>query len=142
MALSDSIIYALQEAADALEERMGPIVADAGLTLPQFNLLYHVIESGPARVSDLARYRRCVKSNVSNLVRTMEARNLVEILAAPGDGRARLVAATAAGRKRFLKARRAAARMDKKLHRALGSSDGRLLARLSLSAAEFFDDER
>ena len=141
MKSSIALLYALQEAADALEERMAPIVSDADLTLPQFNLLYYVVEEGPMRLGQLARYRRCVKSNVSNLVRAMVAQKLVQVRSAPDDGRARIVHASAEGRARFLKARRAAARLNRKLLQALGERDSASATRLSLAAARALDSQ-
>ena len=140
MKSSIALLYALQEAADALEERMAPIVSDAALTVPQFSLLYYIVEEGPTRLGELARYRRCVKSNVSNLVRAMVAQGLVEVRAAPDDGRARLVHASAEGRARFFKARRAAARLNQQLVQELGERSASNVARLCLAAARALDD--
>lgn len=139
--MSDSIelLYALQEAADALDAKMTAIVSKADLTVSQFNLLFYIVEQGSLRQTQLARYRRCLKSNVSNLVRAMETQGLVQVLVAPDDGRARLVAPTAEGRKRYLKARRAATRLQQELTQRLGQSKTELLTRLSMSAAQAID---
>lgn len=139
--MSDSIelLYALQEAADALDAKMTAIVSKADLTVSQFNLLFYIVEQGSLRQTQLARYRRCLKSNVSNLVRAMETQGLVQVLVAPDDGRARLVAPTAEGRKRYLKARRAATRLQQELTQCLGQSKTELLTRLSMSAAQAID---
>lgn len=118
---------------------MAPIVSDAALTLPQFSLLYYVVEEGPMRLGELARYRRCVKSNVSNLVRTMVEQGLVEVRPAPDDRRARLVHPSAEGRSRFLKARRAAARLNRQLRQALGERNAASATRLALAAARALD---
>ncbi|MEL6339760.1 MAG: MarR family winged helix-turn-helix transcriptional regulator [Myxococcota bacterium] len=136
---SIALLYALQEAADALEAKMAAIVSEVDLTVSQFNLLFYVVEQGPLRQTQLARYRRCLKSNVSNLVRAMEIQGLVDVQAAPDDRRARLVAPTAEGRKRYLKARRSATRLQKELTEHLGRSKSELLTHLSMSAARAID---
>ena len=140
--LSTSLVYALQEAADALEEQLTPLVAKAGLTLPQFSLLFYVIEEGPMRLGELARKERCVKSNVSNLVRKMEAQDLVMLRSDEGDRRARLIAATREGRARYASARRAVQQTENTLRRALGEEASSTLARLSLAAAGVLDESR
>ncbi|MEM9195582.1 MAG: MarR family transcriptional regulator, partial [Myxococcota bacterium] len=76
---SIAILYWVQEVSDAVDEQLGPVAADAALTLPQFHLLYYVVERGPMRLGELAKRQRCVKSNVSNLVRTMAEKDLVAV---------------------------------------------------------------
>ncbi len=137
-----SLVYALQEAADAMEERLTPLVAEAGLTMPQFSLLFYVIEQGPMRLGELARKERCVRSNVSNLVRKMEADHLVELRSDHGDRRAKQILASREGRSRYVAARRAVQRTEDRLRRALGKEASQTLARLSLAAAEFLDEEQ
>ena len=132
-----SLVYALQEAADALQEQLAPLVSEAGLTMPQFSLLFYVIEQGPMRLGELARKERCVRSNVSNLVRKMEADNLVELRSDVGDRRAKRIAASREGRSRYVVARRAVRRTEDDLRRALGKNASETLARLSLAAARF-----
>ncbi|MEL6187734.1 MAG: MarR family transcriptional regulator [Myxococcota bacterium] len=134
------MLYAIQEASDALDERLAPLVMEAGLTLPQFRLLWYVVEQGPMRLSELARHRRCVKSNISNLVRAMEREDLIEVGPAPDDGRARLVRPTRRGRATYTAAAQEARRVEEALRTQLGGREARRLERLSLSAAKRLDE--
>jgi len=117
---SISLLYALREAADACDERMTPICAMAGLTLAQFNLLYLVVEEKRTRLGELAENSRCVKSNVTYLVRSMEADGLLEVSADPDDRRVRHVRATPKGTKALRAALRSAAQLEKALRTGLG----------------------
>jgi DNA-binding MarR family transcriptional regulator len=117
---SVSLLYALREAADAYDERMTASCATAGLTLSQFALLYLVVEEGPMRLGKVAENRRCVKSNISYLVRTMEKEGLLEILADTDDRRVRHVHASPKGNKAFRMALRAADQLEKDVRAALG----------------------
>ena len=72
-------IYAADELADALTERLERIFADAKLTTAQFSVLYALIEEGPMKLSALAERQRCVKSNVTYLTRAMQRDGVVEL---------------------------------------------------------------
>jgi DNA-binding MarR family transcriptional regulator len=100
MARSLPFLYAAEELADALTERLAPALAAAELTAAHFSVLYMLIEDGPMRLSDLARHQRCVKSNVSYLTRAMQREGLVELSASDDDGRSRLIAASKLGQQR------------------------------------------
>ncbi len=135
---SISVLYAVQELMDAVDERLPEVLAAADLSKAQFNLMVHVVEDGPLRLSDLARYRRCVRSNVTYLARTMETEGLLSLTEDPEDRRARIVRATKKGLARYRLALEGATRIEKKLHRILGS-DAKKLAELCLSGAAGLD---
>ncbi len=135
---STSVIYAVQELVDAVDDRLSPGLAEAGLSKAQFNVFYHVVEDGPLRLSDLARYRRCVRSNVTYLVRKMETEGLLSLTEDPHDRRVRIVHATQEGLARYRVARDAAAEIERKLRRTLGSDADRL-AMLCLTGATALD---
>lgn len=134
-----SLLYALREAADAYDERMTAVCTAAGLTLAQFNLLFYVVEEGPMRLGELAKNCRCVKSNVSYLVRAMEKDALLEIAADDDDRRVRHVRATPAGQKAFRLALRAAAQLEKDVRAAFGEKVTDDLIRRLMGAAHVFD---
>ncbi|MEM9461330.1 MAG: MarR family transcriptional regulator [Myxococcota bacterium] len=140
MARALPLFYAIQEIADALEERQSAPLAKAELTASQFNLLYLVIEEGPMRLGEVARYRRCVKSNASNLTRAMEKEGLVTLNADPSDRRARVVEATKEGVRRYRVACRAFARIERSLRTALGAKVTDELERLCLVGAAAVDE--
>ncbi len=133
------LLHAIEELGDALDDRVGPMVAAAELTSPQFNLLYLVEEEGPMRLGELARNRRCVKSNVSNLVRAMESAGLVQLHEDPDDRRARVVHATTLGRRRFRVALRRGDQIEQALRTSLGEAGVAQLVKLCLAGAATLD---
>ena len=132
-------MYAAEELADALTERMAPALTAAELTATHFNVLYMLIENGPMRLGDLAKFQRCVKSNVSYITRAMEREGLVEISASGDDGRARVISASKLGQRRYRVAKAAAQKVEQALRRALGAQATDDLARACLQAAAALD---
>jgi DNA-binding MarR family transcriptional regulator len=139
MARSLPFIYAAEELADALTERLAPALAAAELTATQFNVLYMLIENGPMRLSELAEQQRCVKSNVSYITRAMLREGLVELSASDDDGRARVISASKLGQRRYGVARAAAQKVEQALRRAFGAQATDELARACLEAAAALD---
>jgi DNA-binding MarR family transcriptional regulator len=74
--------------------------ADAGLSLPDFDVLVHLTDTadGRVRVSDLAQALQWEKSRVSHHVTRMERRGLVRREECPDDARGAFVVVTPAGR--------------------------------------------
>ena len=132
-------MYAAEELANALSERLSPILAAAGLTATQFNVLYMLIEDGPMKLSALAEQRRCVKSNVSYITRAMLREGLVEISSSHDDQRARVISATKLGLRRYGVAKAAAQKVERALRRALGADATDQLAQTCLDAAAALD---
>jgi DNA-binding MarR family transcriptional regulator len=73
---------------------------DAGLSMPDFDVLVHLTDSPECRVrvTDLARLLLWERSRVSHHVTRMERRGLVERTECAEDGRGAFVAVTPAGR--------------------------------------------
>jgi len=132
-------MYAAEELADALNERLSPVFAAAKLTPTQFNVLYMLIENGPMRLSELAKHQRCVKSNISYLTRAMLREQLVELSLSDDDARARVISASKLGRSRYGIAKVAAQKIEQALRRALGAGATDELARACLAAAAALD---
>ena len=74
--------------------------ADAGLSLPDFDVLVQLSETGDGRlrVSELARSLAWERSRLSHHVARMERRRLVVRVECPDDGRGAFVALTPQGR--------------------------------------------
>jgi DNA-binding MarR family transcriptional regulator len=74
--------------------------ADAGLSLPDFDVLVHITESpeGRVRVTDLARALSWEKSRASHHLTRMERRSLVKREECRDDGRGAFVTLTPEGR--------------------------------------------
>ncbi len=142
MSRSLPFLYAAEELGDALAERLAPIFATAELTATQFNVLYLLIEEGPMKSSDLAKFRRCVKSNVSYITRVMLSEGLIELSSSQDDQRARVISASKLGRNRYGVAKAAAQKLEQALRRALGPDAFEGLAKACLGAAAAIDQSR
>jgi DNA-binding MarR family transcriptional regulator len=73
---------------------------DAGLSMPDFEVLVHLTDSpeGRVRVTDLARLLQWERSRVSHHVTRMERRRLVQRVECAEDGRGAFVVITPRGR--------------------------------------------
>jgi DNA-binding MarR family transcriptional regulator len=73
---------------------------DAGLSMPDFEVLVHLTDSpaGRVRVTDLARLLQWERSRVSHHVTRMELRRLVQRVECAEDGRGAFVVITPRGR--------------------------------------------
>jgi DNA-binding MarR family transcriptional regulator len=73
---------------------------DAGLSMPDLEVLIHLTDScdGRVRVTDLARLLQWERSRVSHHVTRMTRRGMVERVECPDDGRGAFVAVTTEGR--------------------------------------------
>ena len=73
---------------------------DAGLSMPDFEVLVHLTDSpqGRIRVTDLARALQWERSRVSHHVTRMERRSLVQRMECAEDGRGAFIVITPQGR--------------------------------------------
>jgi DNA-binding MarR family transcriptional regulator len=73
---------------------------DAGLSMPDFEVLVHLTDrpEGRIRVTDLARLMQWERSRVSHHVTRMEGRRLVQRVECPEDGRGAFIVITPQGR--------------------------------------------
>jgi DNA-binding MarR family transcriptional regulator len=73
---------------------------DAGLSMPDFEVLVHLTDSadGRIRVTDLARLLQWERSRVSHHVTRMEGRRLVQRVECAEDGRGAFIVITPQGR--------------------------------------------
>jgi DNA-binding MarR family transcriptional regulator len=132
-------VYAAEELADALTERLDRIFADARLTTAQFSILYALIEEGPMKLSAIAERQRCVKSNVSYLTRAMQREGLVDLTASETDQRARVMTATKLGQERYELAKSGAQKLETALRRRFGAAATEQLTQTCLDAAVALD---
>ncbi|MEL6343917.1 MAG: MarR family transcriptional regulator [Myxococcota bacterium] len=129
----------LSEINDIIDERMIPTLNDAGLTRSQSHLLYILWSAGPSRLSALAEQQRCVRSNVTRLVRTLEQQGILEKTEDPSDKRARLISLTKAGRATFEPVLQEYQHLEHELLADLDETEHRALLRLALRAAAILD---
>jgi DNA-binding MarR family transcriptional regulator len=126
-------LYAAEELHDALSERLGPVLAAAGLTSAQFSVLYMLIEGGVTTPGGIAEQQRCVKSNVSYLLRTMQSEGLIELSSGKTDQRTRVIAATKLGQRRYAIGKAGVEKLETALARAVGA---RALADVTLACLD------
>lgn len=140
VARSLPFLYAAEELADALTERLSPMLAAAELTASQFSVLYLLIEDGPMKLSELAKHKRCVKSNISYITRAMVHEGLVELSTSKVDQRARTISASPLGRQRYGVAKKSAQKLEHALRRVCGAEATERLAQACLEAAAALDE--
>lgn len=89
----------LFEVATGLESRLAAQIADAGLSLSEFEVLLRLSRSEDARLrmSDLATQSNLSSSGLTRLVDRLEGRELLTRQACPSDGRGSFAVLTAAG---------------------------------------------
>jgi DNA-binding MarR family transcriptional regulator len=78
----------------------GQLQEDAGLSLPDFDVLVQLTDTadGRVRISDLANALAWERSRLSHHIKRMQGRGLVERKECPEDGRGAFVVLTPAGR--------------------------------------------
>jgi DNA-binding MarR family transcriptional regulator len=125
---------ALEQLARLGRSRRGDALREArsGVRLPRATqlVLRRVAESGPQRVSEIARALRMGDAAVSRHVTALEAGGLLTRSGSPDDGRVAVVATTAAGQRAHRKLRDAADGIFREHLAGWGSRDLSQLAAL------------
>ncbi|HEY4303283.1 MAG TPA: MarR family transcriptional regulator [Gemmatimonadaceae bacterium] len=84
----DKSIFALLEAAHALEAKVEAALERAGLSSPKYSVLSALVASQrPLSLSELANELSCVRSNMTQLVDRLESDGLVRRVHCPNDRR-------------------------------------------------------
>jgi DNA-binding MarR family transcriptional regulator len=97
----DRSIFALLEAAHALEAKVEDALERAGLSGPKYSVLSALVTAGePLSLSDLATRLSCVRSNMTQLVDRLEGDGLVRRVNCPEDRRLVKAEITEEGRTR------------------------------------------
>lgn len=92
----------LLEVARIVQERVDEALDSVGLSGPKYLTLEQLVRAGePVSLSALADCRKCVRSNMTQLVDRLEAEGLVERVADPDDRRAVRARVTKLGERRF-----------------------------------------
>ena len=91
-------IFALLEAAHALEAKVADALGQAGLSMPKYAVLNELVTvNRPVALSELATRLSCVKSNMTQLIDRLEGEGLVQRVDDPADRRSVKAAITPAG---------------------------------------------
>lgn len=92
----------LLEVARVVQERVERVLESVGLSGPKYMTLEQLIRAGePMTLSALADCRKCVRSNITQLIDRLETEGLVERVDDPDDRRAVRARITALGRERY-----------------------------------------
>jgi len=98
----ESGMLGLLEVARIVQERVDRALESVGLSGPKYLTLEQLVRaSEPVSLSALADCRKCVRSNMTQLVDRLEADGLVERVADPDDRRAVRARVTKLGERRF-----------------------------------------
>jgi DNA-binding MarR family transcriptional regulator len=92
----------LLEVARTVQERVEAALESVGLSGPKYMTLEQLIRAGePMSLSALAECRKCVRSNITQLIDRLEAEGLVERIADTDDRRSIRARITTSGREKF-----------------------------------------
>lgn len=97
LALDERLCLALYRASRAMTARYRPLLAEFGLTYPQYLVLAVLWESGPTSVSGIGARLGLESSTLSPLIKRLEAMGLAERRRGTDDERTVEVTLTAAG---------------------------------------------
>jgi DNA-binding MarR family transcriptional regulator len=98
LSLEQQICYAMHTTVRAFDAVYRELLAEHGLSYPQYIALMGVGEHGPMTVSSLGEHMRLDSGTLSPLLKRMETGGLVARLRDPEDERRVLVSVTASGR--------------------------------------------
>jgi DNA-binding MarR family transcriptional regulator len=132
----DKSIFALLDAAHALEAKVEDALERAGLSSPKYTVLSALTAaSTPLSLSELAGELSCVRSNITQLVDRLEADGLVRRVHCPEDRRLVRAEITPEGRSRQAKGADEIAQLHRDFATKVKADDraalGRLLSALS-----------
>ncbi|WP_370260673.1 MarR family winged helix-turn-helix transcriptional regulator [Limnobacter sp.] len=99
LALEDQLCFALYAATNAIVRTYRPMLADLGLTYPQYLVMIVLWQGGTCTVNDIADRLCLPPSAISPLLDRLEQAGLVQRSRDPSDRRTVLVSATPAGAK-------------------------------------------
>ena len=111
-------------AAHSLQQKLEAALESVGLSTPKYLTLQRLVEAGdPISLSALAECRKCVRSNITQLIDRLEADGLAKRVDDPADRRAVLATATKQGRERFAAATVVINRVQEELASRIADED-------------------
>ncbi|SDY12869.1 MarR family transcriptional regulator [Citreimonas salinaria] len=118
---------ALHRARDAVLELYRPVLAQQGLTEPQWRTLVALDSSGPMDATRLAERAKIQPSSLSRIIRTFEERRLVATHRNADDARRLLLRLTPAGQATIARLRPGIDAVDRRLAARYGDTEITLL---------------
>ena len=120
----ESGMLGLLEVARMVQERVEEALESVGLSGPKYMTLEQLVRAHePMSLSALADCRKCVRSNITQLVDRLEADGLVERVADPDDRRAVRARITKLGERRFAAGTKAIRDVQAELAARVSASD-------------------
>ncbi len=114
----------LLEVARMVQERVEQTLESVGLSGPKYMTLEQLVRAGePMSLSALAECRKCVRSNITQLIDRLAGEGLVERVDDPVDRRAVLARVTELGRERFEAGTKAVQELQDELASRVSVSD-------------------
>jgi DNA-binding MarR family transcriptional regulator len=130
-AAADPVLFQFLAAAQVLGARLEAALIEVGLSVAKFDVVHQLHEAGnslPLRV--LAVGKRCVPSNMTQLIDRLEAEGLVRRVDDPSDRRVVRAELTALGQERATAGAHAVMRVQTSFAASLGKTDRAALIRL------------
>jgi DNA-binding MarR family transcriptional regulator len=120
----ESGMLGLLEVARMVQERVDAALESVGLSGPKYLTLEQLVRAGePVSLSALADCRKCVRSNMTQLVDRLESDGLVERVSDPDDRRAVRARVTKLGERRFAAGTQAIRSVQEELAARVSSGD-------------------
>jgi len=123
MATQQSLGYQVKRLQQALRARMDGVLAEHGLTMPQYSVLAQLAERPGISNADLARLSFVTPPTMIRIVTTLEELGLLSRVDRPAEGRARATQLSPAGERLLAAASAAVAVVDAVLWNATSDAD-------------------
>jgi DNA-binding MarR family transcriptional regulator len=123
MATQQSLGYQVKRLQQALRARMDGVLAEHGLTMPQFAVLAQLAERPGISNADLARLSFVTPPTMIRIVTTLEELGLLSRVDRPTEGRARAAQLSADGERLFAAASAGVAAVEAVLWNATSDAD-------------------
>jgi DNA-binding MarR family transcriptional regulator len=129
--VEDSGMLGLLEVARMVQDRVDEALESVGLSGPKYMTLEQLVRAGePVSLSALADCRKCVRSNMTQLVDRLESDGLVERVSDPDDRRAVRARVTKLGERRFEAGTEAVRAVQDELAARVSDADRELFLRV------------
>ena len=126
----DEVMFALMQAAGAVERRLEEALAQVDLSMPKFRALTYLVRAGdPVSLGECAANMTCVRSNITQLVDRLEAEGLVRRVEDPNDRRGVRAMVTPLGMERQAAGAKLVEQVQKQFAKSLSGVDRDALTR-------------
>lgn len=128
--VTGSVLFRLLDTAHELEGRLEGRLSKIGLSGAKLGVLMTLARAGePLALSELAKHKQCVRSNMTQLVDRLEADGLVRRVGDSSDRRVVRAALTTAGKKLHEQGAAILEDVEREVAEALGGADGEAMGR-------------